>query len=109
MPIEVDEQEFGMSRDRLYEELKKYNIYARRYFYPLICDYSCYSSVSVKDPLTVARKVTSRILTLPIYHDLSPGDVDKICSIITLLSSKECNNKSSGIPIKVTRGELEKR
>jgi len=108
MPIEVDEQEFGMSRDRLYEELKKYNIYARRYFYPLICDYSCYSSVSVKDPLTVARKVTSRILTLPIYHDLSPDDVEKVCNIITMLSSKECNHQSSEIPIKFSRGELEK-
>jgi len=41
MPIEVDEDEFCMSRDGLYEELKKYNIFSRRYFYPLICIHIC--------------------------------------------------------------------
>ncbi|MBN1805923.1 MAG: DegT/DnrJ/EryC1/StrS family aminotransferase [Sedimentisphaerales bacterium] len=87
MPIEVDEKHFGMSRDRLYEELKKYNIYTRRYFYPLICDYSCYQSVSIKDPLIVARKVASRILTLPIYYDLSLDDVERICQIIVYIKA----------------------
>ena len=82
MPIEVDEQKFGISRDKLYEELKKYNIHSRRYFYPLICDFACYRHVSVNDPLTVARKVASRILTLPIFYDLSLEDVHRICDII---------------------------
>ena len=82
MPIEVDEQEFGMSRDALYEKLKEYNVYSRRYFYPLICDYACYRSVSVKDPLTVARRVADRILTLPIYDSLELSDVETICEII---------------------------
>ncbi len=95
MPIEVNEKEFGISRDKLYEELKKYNIYARRYFYPLICDYSCYRSVSVKDPLTVARKVASRILILPIYSDLSLDDVQQICDIIIAISSKESNRQNT--------------
>ncbi len=94
MPIEVNEQEFGMSRDALYEELKKYNIHSRRYFYPLICDFACYKSIAVKDPLTVARLVASRILTLPIYYDLQLEDVDRICDIIILLSSKKSNLKS---------------
>ncbi len=89
VPIEVDEEEFGVSCDKLYEELKKYNIFARRYFYPLICDYSCYRSVSVKDPLTVARGVASRILTLPIYYELSLDDVRRICDIIIMLQAKE--------------------
>jgi dTDP-4-amino-4,6-dideoxygalactose transaminase len=89
MPIEVDGDKFGMSRDTLYEELKKYNIYARRYFYPLICDYSCYRRVAVKDPLNVARKVASRILTLPIYYDLALEDVKRICDIIIAISLKK--------------------
>jgi dTDP-4-amino-4,6-dideoxygalactose transaminase len=88
VPIEVDEKQFGMSRDGLYEELEKYNVYTRRYFYPLLCDYSCYRSVSVKDTLTVARLVADRILTLPIYYDLSLDDVQQICDIIITLSSK---------------------
>ncbi len=85
MPIEVDEKEFGMNRDALYDNLKRYNVYARRYFYPLICDYACYRSVSIKDPLTVARRVSGSILTLPIYDGLELSDVDTICEIIVYL------------------------
>lgn len=85
MPIEVDEQEFGMSRDALYEKLKQYNVFSRRYFYPLICDYACYRSVSINDPLTVARRVADCILTLPIYDSLELSDVESICEIITSL------------------------
>ena len=88
MPVEVDEKEFGMSRNQLYEKLKEYNIYSRRYFYPLVCDFACYKSVAVKDPLIVARKVAGRILTLPIYYDLALDDVRKICDIIIAISSK---------------------
>ena len=86
MPIEVDEQEFGMSRDELYEKLKQWNVFTRRYFYPLICDFACYRSVSVKDPLTVARQVADRILTLPIYDSLELSDVEKICEIMMFLA-----------------------
>jgi dTDP-4-amino-4,6-dideoxygalactose transaminase len=82
MPIEVDEEAFGINRDGLYEELKRYNLFTRRYFYPLLCDYSCYRAVSVKDPLTVARSVATRILTLPIYSDLAIANVERICDLI---------------------------
>ncbi len=82
MPIEVDEQEFGMDREDLYETLKDWNVYARRYFYPLVCDYSCYRSVTVNGPLTVARRAADRILTLPIYDGLELSDVEAICEII---------------------------
>lgn len=89
MPIEVDENEFGMSRDELYEKLKKYNIFSRRYFYPLVCDFPCYKSIAIKDPLSIARQVANRILTLPIYYDLSLDDVQQICDTIILINSKE--------------------
>ncbi len=101
MPIKVNEQEFGMSRDELYEELKKYNIYARRYFYPLVCDFACYKSIAVKDCLTVARKVSERILTLPIYCDLSFDDVQRICDIIIAIGSKTTDGQSSELAAKV--------
>jgi dTDP-4-amino-4,6-dideoxygalactose transaminase len=87
-PIEVYEKEFGMSRDKLYEKLREYNVYPRRYFYPLVCDYACYKSVSVNDPLKVARRVAQRILTLPIYYDLALNDVQKICDIFIEICSK---------------------
>jgi dTDP-4-amino-4,6-dideoxygalactose transaminase len=88
MPIEVNEKEFGMSRDALYEKLKEWNIYVRRYFYPLICDYPCYRSISVNGSLPVARRVADRIMTLPIYDGLELSDVETICEIIQLLHQK---------------------
>jgi dTDP-4-amino-4,6-dideoxygalactose transaminase len=85
VPVQINEVEFGCSRDDLYEEMKKYNVFARRYFYPLITDYACYQHVSLSDPLENARLVASQILTLPIYSDLSLQDVEKICDLITLI------------------------
>jgi len=102
MPVEVYEEEFGMSRDQLYEKLKEYNIYSRRYFNPLVCNFACYKSVAIKDPLTVARKATERILTLPIYYDLSLDDVRKICDIIIYIGSKEASRQLSKLAAKVS-------
>lgn len=88
LSIEVDEKEFGMSRDDLYESLKQWNVHTRRYFYPLVCDYSCYRGISVNDPLTVARRVAERILSLPIYDSLELSDVEGICDIILSLQQR---------------------
>jgi dTDP-4-amino-4,6-dideoxygalactose transaminase len=84
-PIEVDETAFGMNRDALYENLKKWNVYTRRYFFPLVCDFSCYGDIAVEDPLLTARRVANRILTLPLYDSLNRADVEKICEIIASL------------------------
>jgi dTDP-4-amino-4,6-dideoxygalactose transaminase len=102
MPIEVEENEFGMSRDALYEKLKGWNVHARRYFYPLICDYPCYRSVSVNGSLAVARRVADRILTLPIYDSLELSDVETICEIILSLQQGMKNKKD----VVITPGEL---
>ena len=87
-PIEIDEGQFGMSRGALYEALKKYNIFSRRYFYPLLCDFPCYRSIALKDPLLTARRVADRILCLPIYADLSVEDAVRICETITSMKKK---------------------
>jgi dTDP-4-amino-4,6-dideoxygalactose transaminase len=89
MPIEVDEEAFGMNRDTLYEMFKKWNVYTRRYFYPLICDYSCYRSISVNGSLNIARRVADRILALPIYDSLELSDVETICDIIEYLKDQK--------------------
>ena len=89
MPIEIDENEFGMSRNDLHNKLFKYNIQARRYFYPLLCDYACYRSISLNAPLTVARRVAERILTLPLYDDLQPSEVDRICEILSYFQANK--------------------
>jgi dTDP-4-amino-4,6-dideoxygalactose transaminase len=87
-PIEVDAQAFGMSRDALYAGLQEYNIFTRRYFYPLVTDFACYRSLSVTDPLKTAKRVARGILTLPIYDSLAPEDVERICDIIERLCPK---------------------
>jgi dTDP-4-amino-4,6-dideoxygalactose transaminase len=87
MPVEVDEEEFGMSRDRLYRALKRLNIHARRYFYPLVPDFECYRRIRTRDPLIVARRVAGRILTLPTYHELSEETVGRICRYIGKLQT----------------------
>lgn len=85
-PIEIDEAEFGLSRDALYTRLKEFNVFTRRYFYPLLCDFACYRSVALNAPLPVARRVAQRILTLPIYDSLPSEDALHICAIIKHLS-----------------------
>lgn len=82
VPVQVDGNRFGMNRDELYNTLKKYNIFARRYFYPLITDFPCYQNLSLNHNLSVSRKVADRIITLPTYYDLHVDDVVKICDII---------------------------
>jgi dTDP-4-amino-4,6-dideoxygalactose transaminase len=79
MPVEVDEAEFGMNRDKLYRALKRLNIHARRYFYPLVSDFTCYRNTRTRDPLVVARRVAGRILTLPTYHEIPEETVERIC------------------------------
>jgi dTDP-4-amino-4,6-dideoxygalactose transaminase len=90
MPVEVDEEEFGLTRDLLYQKLREYNVHARRYFYPLVPDFACYRGVVAAGELPVARRAASRILTLPIYSDLALDDVNRICDILTHLQSEAC-------------------
>lgn len=85
LPVEVDEENFGMSRDRLYSRLREWNVFARRYFYPLVPDFACYRGIAGRLELPVARRVSSRIITLPIYSGLALEDVERICGIIAHL------------------------
>ncbi len=104
MPIEVNEQEFGMSRDALYDKLKEWNIHTRRYFYPLICDFPCYRSIPVNGSLSVARQVADRILTLPIYDSLELSAVETICEVIASLQ----NIRKNKMDVVVNPGEAAK-
>ena len=83
LPVQVDEQQSGISRDDLYHRLRQYNVMARRYYYPLINEYDCYQSVPLARPVPVAEKVSGRILTLPVYAGLSENDVENICEIVS--------------------------
>ncbi len=82
VPVLIDEQKFGMSRDEVYMKLKEYNVFARRYFYPLLNTFACYQAVPISRPLKVAEKIAAQIITLPTYADLQEDDVFIICDIL---------------------------
>lgn len=81
-PIFVDSSKFGKSRDELYEEMKLQNVYGRRYFYPLISSFSTYKGLpsANKDNLPVANRLADTVLCLPMHHDLSEHDVERVLS-----------------------------
>lgn len=83
-PIFIKKEEYGISRDELYEQLKTHNIYSRRYFFPLISDFPMYRSLPSADPanLTVAHSYANEVICLPIFPDLEIEIVTKIVDII---------------------------
>ena len=87
-PILINEKEFGASREMVYEELKNHNIYARKYFYPLISNLPTYRSLqsASKENLPVANSIAEKILCLPIYGSLEIKFVDLICQNLLGLS-----------------------
>lgn len=84
VPVEISE-DYGVKRDALYEALKTYNVFTRRYFYPLLTEFQCYKGSVGESQLPVARGVADRIITLPIYFDLEVDDVSRICEMVRLL------------------------
>jgi dTDP-4-amino-4,6-dideoxygalactose transaminase len=83
-PIFIDENKYGKSRDQLYNYLKENNIYGRRYFYPLISDFSTYRGLESanKGNLTNAHSIADKVICLPIYPDLDLADQQRIINLI---------------------------
>lgn len=71
---------YKYSRDDVYNKLASNDIYARKYFYPLTCNYECYKDYKTNVP--VAESVSKNILTLPLYPELKKEDIDRICNLI---------------------------
>lgn len=69
-------------RDEVYEKLKKHNIFARKYFYPLVSNFECYRDRYNSKDTPVAQYIANRVLTLPLFADLGLDEVDRICEII---------------------------
>ncbi len=77
---------FKLTRDQIYQELKKHNIYSRKYFYPLTSNFQCYKNRFPAINTPVSEYIANRILTLPLYADLPIEDVDIICDRIRQLA-----------------------
>lgn len=88
-PIVVDEKIFGCDRNRIKDVLAQNGVGVRKYFYPLVSDMDCYKGRFDSVSLPVAKWVSDRVLTIPMFADLELADVDRICSII--LSCRDIN------------------
>lgn len=86
--IRVEKNKYGLSRDELYEELKKYNVISRKYFYPLCSNFQCYKDLpsASESRLPVANKIADMVLALPLHGRMLASDVENICSIIQSIS-----------------------
>lgn len=83
-PIFVDERKYGMTRDELYFRMREQGILGRRYFYPLISQFSTYRGLDSARPdnLPVATKMANEVICLPMHHELSDEDLDRVITCI---------------------------
>ena len=83
-PILINEAEYGMSRDELYEKMKLQGVLGRRYFYPLITTFEPYRDFPTADPdnLPIATDLANRVICLPMHHALTNEDVARVVNAI---------------------------
>lgn len=83
-PIFVDEKKYGMSRDELYFKMRDRNVWGRRYFYPLISEFSTYRGLESAAPenLPNAHMMANTVICLPMHHLLSDEDVQRVIDCI---------------------------
>ena len=81
-PIFINAEEYGSTRDELYFKMKADGVLGRRYFYPLISTFSTYRGLPSAAPenLPVATKVANEVICLPMHHELSEKDVERVLS-----------------------------
>lgn len=82
-PIVVEDS-FPLNRDELFARFKEHNIFARKYFYPMMTDFEIYRKYSSDTPN--AKWLSEHVLCLPMYPNLS---LDEVELIVTVLKSKE--------------------
>ena len=83
-PIFVDAERYGMTRDELYFKMKDRNVWGRRYFYPLISEFSTYRGLESANPsnLPQATKMANSVICLPMHHALSEEDIQRTIDCI---------------------------
>ena len=84
-PIFVDAEEYGMTRDELYIKMKEQDVLGRRYFYPLISEFSTYRGLESANSsnLPQATKMANSVICLPMHHALSEEDIQRTIDCIT--------------------------
>lgn len=84
-PIFVDAEKYGMTRDELYMKMKDQGVWGRRYFYPLISEFSTYRGLesSRSENLPNAHMMADTVICLPMHHALTKEEIDKIIMVIS--------------------------
>ena len=83
-PVFVNAAEYGTTRDELYFKMREQGVLGRRYFYPLISNFSTYRSLpsANAENLPVATRLANEVICLPMHHELSVADINRILEII---------------------------
>jgi len=78
------EKDYPLSRDALYQKLRDHNIFARRYFYPLISEFPMYCAIpsAAASNLPIANEIAQQVLCLPIYPELEEADLERVYCLI---------------------------
>ena len=83
-PIFVDANKYGMTRDELYYKMREHGIIGRRYFYPLISEFSTYRGLpsARRENLPQATKMAESVICLPMHHELSEENIERTINCI---------------------------
>ena len=83
-PIFVDAEKYGMTRDELYMKMKDRGVWGRRYFYPLISEFSTYRGLESSRPenLPNAHMMADTVICLPMHHALREEELNRIIDCI---------------------------
>lgn len=83
-PMFIDAEKYGTTRDELYAKMKEANVLGRRYFYPLISEFSTYRGLESARPenLPNAHKMADSVICLPMHHELSQEDIERTLNLI---------------------------
>ena len=83
-PVFIDAEKYGMTRDELYFKMKEANVLGRRYFYPLISEFSTYRGLESarRENLPNAHKMADSVICLPMHHELNDSDIERTLNII---------------------------
>lgn len=79
-PIFIDTEKYGMTRDELYMKMKEHNVLGRRYFYPLISEFTTYRGLPSAAPANLpnAHKMANAVICLPMYPSLTEDDTARV-------------------------------
>ena len=91
--VEVDESEFGMSRDRLLKILRLENVLARKYFSPGCHRIPIFYSQPGPD-LPMTESLCDRIMQLPNGSAVTFEQIDIVCDLLQSISKQSGEIKS---------------